>query len=108
MNLSFMSFSRIEAYPGISFPTGERTKSTSYSKPLSLTPSEVERIASTIPPELTLENPVRTPVGTWKMEERPTFYSASTQKLAEIIIPERNDRIISKIKTVARVVFQMS
>ena len=96
-----MAISKIEACYGINFLTKEKAK------PLSLTPSEINRIMLTIPPELTLENPVKTPVGTWEMEERLTFYCMPTEELAEITIPEKKDRIINKIKAVTRVVFQM-
>lgn len=102
-----MALSRSEAYPGISSPTREKTRPAFSSKPLSLTPSEIDKITSIVPPELTPENPVTTPVGVWRMEDRPTFYSVSPQKLAEITIPERRDSIINKVKTIAKVVFQM-
>ncbi len=97
-----MALSRFETYPGIHFPTREGTKPASSLLPLSLTPSEIDRIMLTIPPELTVENPVRTPVGTWIMEDRPTFHCVSAQRLAEIRIPERKDRVINKIKVISR------
>lgn len=102
-----MAVSR-EAYSGISFPTREITKPVPSSKPVSLTPSEISRTMLIVPPELTPENPVRTPVGTWRMEgDRPAFYGIPDERLAEITVPERNNRIKDRVRAVARVIFQM-
>lgn len=102
-----MALSRAEAYPGIRFPTNEKTKPDVLLKPR-LTPSEIGRIMTTIPPELKVDNPIKTHVGTWVVEDRPVFYAASAQSIAEVSIPERKDRIINRVKTAAKVIFQLS
>lgn len=72
------------------------------------TPSQISRMSMEVPEDLGVDKPVETPAGTWSIEDGVTVFDfRPEEELKRIRIPERRDRIIGRVRNVARVVFQM-